>query len=369
MTPFLRNGEAVRPVDFLIGAAPKIVFAFWLGVAVVILAAVMLTVILVMRQVMARRERNHQRAAVEWRTILVAADAGAPVKVPSLPRGDVTGFLEVWNELHAAHPGDRGDGLLHVAAEVGLDRHLFRLLGHGGFHNQVVAIIALGHLRNRDHFARVAQFIDDKSPIVSLCAARALMQMDPSSAVSMFVPQIVSRDDWSQGRVAAILHETSTPALSKELSLATLRANADVAPRLVRFLAAVSPEEVAPVIRTILTSSVADDHLISTCLQVLSRTADLVSVRPLLKHPRWHVRMHAAAAIGRLGVPGDERLLVDMLSDEQWWVRYRTAQGLLKLPFLDESRVRRIRDTHPDRFARDILDHVLAERDLKGAHA
>ncbi len=328
----------------------------------------MLTVILVMRKLMTRRERNHQRAAAAWHTVLAAADAGAPVKVPSLPRRDVTGFLEVWNELHAAHPGDRGDGLLRVAAEVGLDRHLLHLLEHGGFHTQVVAIIALGHLRNRDHFALVARFIDDKSPIVSLCAARALMQMDPSSAVSMFVPQIVSRDDWSEGRIAAILHETSTPAVSKELSLATLRANADVAPRLVRFLAAVSPEEAAPVIRSILATP-ADDHLISTCLQVMSHTADLDSVRPLLKHPRWHVRMHAAAAIGRLGIPGDEKLLVDMLSDEQWWVRYRTAQGLLNLLLLDESRVRSIRDAHPDRFARDILDHVLAERAIRGAHA
>lgn len=355
-------------MNFLIDAAPKIVFAFWLGVTVVIVTAVMLTVILAMRQVMSRRERNHNRAAAAWRAILVAADAGAPFTASSLPRRDVTGFLEVWNELHAAHPGDRGDGLLRVATDVGLDQHLFRLLEHGGFHNQVVAIIALGHLRNRDHFPRVARFIDDKSPIVSLCAARSLMQMDPSTAVSMFVPQIVRRDDWSQGSIATILQENSSPAMSKELSLATLRANADVVPRLVRFLASVSPEEAAPVIRAILASA-ADDHLISTCLQVMSRSADLVSVRSLLQHPRWHVRMHAAATIGRLGVPGDERLLIDMLSDEHWWVRYRTAQGLLKLPFLDELRVRRIRDEHADRFARDILDHVLAEQAIAGAHA
>lgn len=355
-------------MDFLIDAAPKIVFAFWLGVVVVAMTVVMLTVILAIRQVMMRKERNHQRAAEAWQTILVSADAGAPVKAPSLPRRDVSGFLEVWNQLHAAHSGTNADGLLRVAKEVGLDRHLFRVLGHGGFHNQVVAIIALGHLRNPDHFALVARFLNDKSPIVSLCAARALMQIDPSSAVSMFVPQIVRRSDWSQGGIAAILQETNTPQMSKELSQATLQANADVAPRLVRFLAAVSPEEAAPVIRTILASE-ADDHLISTCLQVMSSPADLVSVRPLLQHPRWHVRMQAAATIGRLGVPGDERLLVDMLSDEHWWVRYRTAQGLLKLPFLDVPNVRRIRDEHADHFARDILDHVLAERALGGAHA
>jgi len=356
-------------VDFLTDAAPKIVFAFWLGVIVVALTLVMLSVILIMRQVMLRKERNHHRAAETWRKILVAADDGAPVNVTLLPGRDVSGFLEVWNELHAAHADHSAVGLQRVAKAVGLERHLFKVLDHhGGFHSQVVAITALGHLRNPDHFARVARFLDDKSPIVSLCAARALMQIDPPSAVSMFVPQIVRRGDWSQGSVSAILQEANSPQMANELSQAALQANAEVAPRLVRFLATVSPQEAAPVIRTILASE-ADDHLISTCLQVMTNPADLDSVRPLLQHPRWHVRMQAAATIGRLGVPGDEHLLVDLLSDEQWWVRYRTAQGLLKLPFIDEPQVRRIRDEHADHFARDILDHVLAERALAGAHA
>lgn len=355
-------------MNFLVDAAPKMVFAFWLGVVVVIMTVLMLSIILIMRQVMLRKERNHQRAVVKWQQILTAADAGTlQGEPPPLPERDVTGFLEVWNNLHAAHADGRAPGLLAVARSVGLEAHLFRVLQHGGFHNLVVAIIALGHLRDRAHFARVARFLDDKSPIVSLCAARALMQMDQANAVSMFVPQIVRRGDWSQGGIAAILHETATPQMARELSRATLRANADVAPRLVRFLAAVSPEEAAPVIRTILASD-ADDHLVATCLQVMTNPDDLSCVRPLLQHPRWHVRMQAAATLGRLGVPGDDELLVEMLSDEQWWVRYRTAQGLLKLPFVGASRLRGIRDGHADHFARDILDHVLAERTMEGAH-
>lgn len=355
-------------MDFLIDAAPKIVFAFWLGVVVVAMTVVMLSVILVMRQLMLRKDRNHQRAAATWQKILEAADAGAATEAPALLRRDLSGFLEVWNLLHAAHAGGNAPGLLRLAKSVGLQSHLFHVLDHGGFHDKVVAIIALGHLRDPAHFARVARYLDDKSPIVSLCAARALMQIDQPNAVSMFVPQIVRRGDWSQGTIAAILHDSNTPQMSKELSQATLQANAEVAPRLVRFLAAVSPDEAAPVIRTILASD-ADDHLIATCLQVMSNPADLDCVRPLLQHPRWHVRMQAAATVGRLGVPGDEHLLVDMLSDEQWWVRYRTAQGLLKLPFVGEPQVRRIRDQQADHFARDILDHVLAERTLEGAYA
>lgn len=356
-------------MNFLIDAAPKMVFAFWLGVVVVIMTMVMLSIILIMRQLMLRKDRNHDRAVVKWQRILSDVEAGTLAdEPPSLHGRDVSGFLEVWNSLHATHSDAGVPALLSVAKSVGLERHLLRILQHGGFHNLVVSIIALGHLRDPRHFSRVSRFIDDKSPIVSLCAARALMQMDQATAVSMFVPQIVRRNDWSQGSIAAILQESGTPQMTRALSQATLQANADVAPRLVRFLAVASPQEAAPVIRTILASE-ADDHLIATCLQVMTNPDDLDCVRPLLQHPRWHVRMHAASTIGRLGLPGDERLLEQMLSDEQWWVRYRTAQGLLKLPFVGEGQVRRLRDAHADHFARDILDHVLAERTLEGAHA
>ncbi len=106
-------------MNFLIDAAPKMVFAFWLGVVVVILTVLMLSTILIMRQVMLRKERNHQRAVVKWQQILSAADAstlqGDP---PPLPRRDVSGFLEVWNNLHSAHPDGNAPDLLGVARKV-----------------------------------------------------------------------------------------------------------------------------------------------------------------------------------------------------------------------------------------------------------
>jgi HEAT repeat protein len=338
-----------------IGSDPKILFAFWLGVAVLGVTLSLLAVILVMRQVVSWRERAHLRAVSYWGGIL--ADSGTG-DVPALGRRDVSGFIDAWVS-QAARPGSRLELLHRIADAVGLERHLFRLLERGNFHDHIAAITAIGHLRRPAHFDRVTRFIDDRSPIVSLCAARALMQMDPSKAVSLFVPQIVRREDWSRGHVAAILQEADTPALSKELSEATLRANADVAPRLVRFLGGVSPEEAAPIIRGILASD-ADDNLVSTCLQVIADPADLDLVRPLLAHPRWHVRMQAAAALGRLGGPADEAVLAPLLGDEQWWVRYRAAQAMAQI--LGDEAAAALRDRQADRFARDILDQVFAEK-------
>jgi HEAT repeat protein len=71
--------------------------------------------------------------------------------------------------------------------------------------------------------------------------------------------------------------------------------------------------------------------------------------------------MQAAVTLGRLGVPGDEQLLVAILSDKQWWVRYRAAQALMKLGLVNTDGMHRIRNLQTDDYARDIIKHVLAE--------
>ena len=350
-------------MEFLNGADPKVVFAFWLGVAVVVVALAMLVIIVAMRQSMLRKERNHQRAATFWRGVLEAAVAGDTVHAPELPGRDLSGFIDAWNDLHGTRQLIGDPSMQRVAREVGLQPKLHQALGQRGFHARLMALIALGYLKNRRDFERIARHLDDRSSIVSLSAARAMMQIDAHRAVALFVPQIVARPDWSQSGVVQILKEAGPGAVSDKLGEVVLQANAEVAPRLIRFLADVSPEQATVVIRRILKSS-TDEHLISTCLQVMSTGADLDLVRPLLTRERWHVRMHAAAALGRLGGAGDEQLLVPLLADAQWWVRYRAAQALVRLPLMREGGAQRIRATQTDRFACDILDQVLAEEKI-----
>jgi HEAT repeat protein len=350
-------------MDFLTGASGQVVFAFWLGVVVLCLALAMLVVIIGMRQAMLRRQRRHEEAAALWGRVLSDVLQGPGAQVPALARGDVSGFIEAWNHVHAALPAAGAPVLCQAAAAAGAEQQLRRILDRGGFHDRVVAIIALGHLRERGDFDRIARFLHAPSAIVSLSAARALMQVDPDRAVALFVPQIVTRSDWSQSGVAEILREAGAGAVSKELGEVALQANAEAAPRLIRFLADISPADAAPVIRQILQSS-QDEHLISTCLQVLEDPRDLQLVRDLLGRERWHVRMHAATALGRLGATDDEWLLLPLLSDAQWWVRYRAAQALVRMFRMRSQDPESLRGGLVDPYARDILDQVLAEQRL-----
>jgi HEAT repeat protein len=63
-----------------------------------------------------------------------------------------------------------------------------------------------------------------------------------------------------------------------------------------------------------------------------------------------------------LGVPGDEQQLIGLLTDRQWWVRYRAARALASLGFVGAERMRAIQAAQSDAYARDIIEQVLAER-------
>ncbi|MBV2209675.1 MAG: HEAT repeat domain-containing protein [Thermomonas sp.] len=345
---------------------PQIVFAIWVGIGVTLASLILFIAILVIRQVGKQREQNHLRAVALWRKVLIDAMQSPPAEVPALTSKDMSGFVEVWNELHETPVGTDNPGMLQVASLVNLAPKLEKMTASGSFSHRVMAVVALGHLRSTSSFDRLAGLINDRSPIVSITAARALMRINAERAVQRVVPQIVERHDWVDGGIAQMLNEAEPETVKNELGAATLRANDEVAPRLVRFLAGVSPDAAAPVIRKLLAET-HDEHLVSTCLQVMVDANDLDKVRPLLHHERWHVRMHAAAALGRLGKESDTSVLMPLLADTQWWVRYRTAQAVQHLFGNDASRLEQVRDSREDKYARDILTQVIAERALGDA--
>ena len=71
--------------------------------------------------------------------------------------------------------------------------------------------------------------------------------------------------------------------------------------------------------------------------------------------------MHAASALGRLSEQKDIKILLRMTEDENWWVRYRAAQSLVKIPGQNIESLNVLRDQQQDKYARDILTQAIAE--------
>jgi HEAT repeat protein len=77
------------------------------------------------------------------------------------------------------------------------------------------------------------------------------------------------------------------------------------------------------------------------------------------------VRQGLAVAYGRLGSASDVDLVLRLMCDRVWWVRYRAGQSLLKLKGMTADRLGAVRAQLGDVYARDMLEHVRAEAAIR----
>jgi HEAT repeat protein len=130
--------------------------------------------------------------------------------------------------------------------------------------------------------------------------------------------------------------------------------------RLLRLLEVSYAEHLAPEVRR-MAERARDPALLADCLTALRDPHDVDLPRRHADHPSWAVRVAATKALGRIGEPSDRDRLVGLLADPHWWVRYRAGKALMALPSVGPVELERIRGTLSDRYAADMLRHVLAE--------
>jgi HEAT repeat protein len=202
--------------------------------------------------------------------------------------------------------------------------------------------------------------------------------IDARKAVPQLIPLLTSRSDWTAARVAGVLQTAGADVISDPIARAAIAFSLEQtttstdheaepinqAARLVQYLELAHSTSAVPAAHTIAKSSL-DPEVLSACLQLLSRAEDLDIIRECLRHEDSRVRVQAVVALGRVGEAEDEERLIPLLSDKQWWVRYRAAQALSRLPSMREPRLKVIQAEQSNPFARDMLAQVMAEIQLQ----
>ena len=350
--------------ELLASASTGTLRVYWLALGLLAALPSTLLAVLLLRRIAQVRASDRERVAMRWRRILLDHAEGLPVSVPDLLPHQMPGFVDAWNSAHRSLNDQGNPALQRVAREVGLEAALYRALERGPGEARLQAVVALGCLRGRHHFERLAARLEDGSTRVSLAAARALMQLDAGRALELIVPRIATRRDWPLPDVARLMHDTDPARAAQALADATLKATAHVAPRLLRCLVRVDPAQGARVARDLIDRQ-PDDRLMAACLRALAAPEDRDHTRAALRHPHWRVRMQAAIALGRVGDTEDHELLEPLMADEQWWVRYHAAQALVRLPDMEPERLAQVRLSLTERAALDVFDRVIAERHLE----
>jgi HEAT repeat protein len=325
--------------------------------AVVALIAVQLVVVRVFSVIRVRRQRELERV---WLPLLICGLERVPDPLPQLRRRDVRSLLSLWNRVHDAIKGSAKAPLLDLALRIGLDHAARRMFSRRDIRDRLLAITTLGRLADRVMWSELVRLAAAPDLALSLAAARAMVRIDPRSATTLLLPIIADRDDWPPSTVALMLQEAGAEVISEPLVQAVLRVPHERAHRLIRYLGLAHSEAAVPLLNQLI-REVESFESVTACLRVFTDANDVDAIQAFLHHPRWEVRVCAVKTLGRIGARRDEVSLIAMLSDPEWWVRYRAAQAV-GLVSGDVERVKRLRDTHVDPFARDILTHVLAEQ-------
>ena len=333
------------------------------GVVIAILYVAVILQIFVARLRNALRTRRQSRVERLWLPILVGDTADVPRSLPQLATRDVMPFLTLWNQLQESFTGDITRHLNEVARRAGADLLARLMLEHGSVQRRLLAISTLGHLRDRadqDSWNALVRLTRDRDGLLSLAAARALTRIDGAAALPVILPHLSERDDWSRNYVLAMLMDLGADVVSKPLTDAAVQVPIERAQRLVQYFSVAQVADAVPVVRAII-GRTKNVECLAACLRVFADVDDLDTVREYLHHPSWQVRVQAVNVLARLGSARDYSILLPLLSDPEWWVRYRTAKALCALPGVEMTHITSLSTKHEDAFARDMLVHVLAE--------
>mgnify|MGYP001816881869 FL=1 len=325
-------------------------------------------VLLLLLQVIAYRiisvyqDRNSQVAKNIWRPVLAEMMVADPVTIPDLKKIHQHAFLREWNRFHTVLRGDAHKRMQKLARKTRLDILAHKYIERGGMRELLQGIVTLGHMQDYSIWNRLIDLVDSEHPVISLTAAQALVDIDSKNAMKFLIPFVVKRRDWPIARVAMLLNSADPAELFAVIEDAINTAPVEDIPFLLKFL---GTSHFDPAIRNICLrlGSSEDSRIISACIDAAKDANGLEIARNHVANPAWHVRLHVAKTLGRLGTVEDVGLLVQLLSDPEWWVRYRSAQAISSMPFISVDDMQKICDESNDRYARDIMAQVISERE------
>lgn len=339
---------------------PFLHYIAWIDGIAVALILLLAVAALYLRLARNRRTREEENFLAVWRPLLLSSlDSSVPAELPVLTSRDRAAFLKLWNTLMRTATGQAARNLVHIAHAAGCDRFARRMLRHGNRADNLLATIAFGYLREqgaRDLLVTQTMAADS---IISLHALHALVRIDAEATASELTPLILARTDWPIAQLAAIL-QTAQSAFMLPLLEASAEIRSSHLTRTLRLIEALHLSLPHTTIANLLDQD--DPEILIAALRVTNDAGLLARVRPHLHHADWRVRLQAARVLGRIGEHADVNRLIPLLADAEWWVRYRTAEALIGMPFFSLAEADVLRNNLADRFARDMLAQVIAER-------
>lgn len=269
-------------------------------------------------------------------------------------------LLREWSRFRGGIRGGCCDNLDQLALEQGLLPVAQKLSRSRSIGHRLLAIQALGLLRDHSSWEQIAKNVKDSNVSIAITAAAALVDIEPVSAIKIVMPEIARQRSWPRTVVGKILHGAGADIVTTPLCTAIREADSEGAVRLLRFYEAAYIHDMDRTAEHLLVSS-SDPAVIAAALRAVRGDLPRHLLEACVNSETWFIRMQAANLLSKFGRREDYALLEPLLSDSEWWVRYRAAQAITALPFLGPNALRKLRGRQKDKFARQIMSQALAE--------
>ena len=320
-----------------------------------------------LRTAHARGQRQLVRLREKWwpvfAEVAISEHCADDAALPALRFGQKKVLLREWSRFRSIVQGRATLSLNRLAEELGLLTLARRRLRRRSINDRLLAVRVLGQIRDRSSWDTIDALVEDPNIAISITAATALADIDPDRAIPRIIPLIARFARWPRNQVGRILNHAGPDIVSTRLCRELADAPDAEAVRLLQFIESAYPGDINGIAERLLKTR-ENSAVLSAALKAASGRICPERVAELARHEVWYVRMQAAALLGRAGKPDDLAALEPLLSDAEWWVRYRTAQAIVASPYIGPQSLRRIAARQVDRFARDILQQAMAEKGL-----
>ena len=309
------------------------------------------------------RIKTDKRAREIWHPVLAELMLSYPENTPVLKRTHHHEFLLEWNRVYSMLRGDVHERLRKLSRNNRLDKIAHKYIKSRNIGDQLLGIVTLGHMQDEAIWNTLIDFVNSDNSLLSLTAAQALVDINHKDSIEFLLPHIIKRKDWPITRVAMLLNSFELEKLTRSLGKVLTTAHDNDILHILKFLGSSCFDPNIKKLYQRLGDS-TDSRVVAACIAAAKDVDGLKLVRKHVENPEWFIRLQVAKVLGHLGSRDDVDNLIKLMSDSEWWVRYRSAQSLAQLPFIDTDFMNELHDKLEDRYARDILQQIISEQEM-----
>ncbi len=345
------------------GSDLLVTIAWYSAILASLVAILMMSVVLVHRGWVVRARRIEAQVVATWRPILTRAaiDGEVADSLPAISWRRRHYLLDEWNAMHAAVRGQSAEALNGLALRLELNTLAREFLGSRRAGRRILAIRTLGHLCDSGAWKSLQEQLVGPNSLVAFYAAAALVSIDARRAMPGIMLQLSERESWPGEALARLLVDAEAEVSHGPIRAMMLSLEAARIPPLLPWLARVDAMFASQMAIELMQLHPGNDEIISEALLIVQDPQMLPTLCALVDSPDATLRNRLAMLLERLGQEADVPLLVRLMCDPVWWVRYQAARAMVSILRGSATRLDELRETLTDTYARDMLEHVRAE--------